>query len=815
MNEWIQDIINKKEIKILENNEILSKILELFVNEDIYNQKISSTALSYNQLLCLLISTRFVLNTISNNDKDGLFYKLVIEPEKTIDDYKHYFKNYLKSYDEFNKEKREINYLTYKLINYIILSHLYFSYLLGNIKEIDKVIETLSLKIDKVNEEKHEIIEQKLLDILVKEFDFIKDEILNLIGIKKIIIFINYLFEKVSYYIINIKCSKDNNEFKNCEIEINNYINDEVIFKFENCVEDYYSKIKDLNKTENESNTDENIYKDSFIDIFLENDQFYNNKNKLYNFKFSEYYTYTNFCTFDDFKNQYLYFEYLENENYHPMIDYIVQNNNFIELIDLIPKLNEFINDIYNRLSLKISKNDLDKEIENTNTLKDVNFDSFNDLLKKIIEKINYKEDITITKKSKISEILNIKDKENKIYKLYKGIIDEYNNFLKQTKIYEIYKDIMDSVVIQSSSENDYMIFKNNKKENNQNVTISAEDRLKDIIILCSSRDRIKNDKINVCDGGKIKYNYDLIENILEEEFLLGKKLFSETQKTFIFSNNVFNDDSNNLLLKLKEKFEQKEIETNIIQEISKAIERDYNSKEAIIDFYYSLQCIIIYLMRYEINNKYIKVKMSINDLIKIVEKANYKIGENFTQFMETFKDSIFINNLLSFYELVELKAFQYLTKEIKMKKIVIKDETKKEIETKLKDDKLLLNDEVLTNAFKKFILRYYLSDNSNNLLEYMTNSFADMFNKIDIWSNLIFKDERFNEEKDKIISINNEDNCIIKYYCNKLFNNNDDDKEVNPPDDDKIIQPVIKIDDARVGAFAENENPDDDEEPQ
>ena len=343
---------------------------------------------------------------MSNNNKDGLFYKLVIEPEKTIDDYQNYFKNYLKSFEEFNKEKREINYLTYKLINYIILSHLYFSNLLGNINEKDKVYEALSLDREK-----------ELLNLLVEEFDFIKDKILNLIGIKKIIIFMNYLFENVSYNINNIKCSEDNNEFKNCESEINNYINDEVIFKFENCVEDYYSKIKDLNKTENESNTDENIYKDSFIDIFLENDQFYNNKNKLYNFKFSEYYTYTNFCTFDDFKNQYLYFEYLENENYHPMIDYIVQNNNFIELIDLIPKLNEFINDIYNRLSLKISKNDLDKEIENINTLKDVNFDSFNDLLKKIIEKINYKEDITITKKSKISEILNIKDKDNKIYK--------------------------------------------------------------------------------------------------------------------------------------------------------------------------------------------------------------------------------------------------------------------------------------------------------------------------------------------------------------------------------------------------------------
>ena len=217
--------------------------------------------------------------------------------------------------------------------------------------------------------------------------------------------------------------------------------------------------------------------------------------------------------------------------------------------------------------------------------------------------------------------------------------------------------------------------------------------------------------------------------------------------------------------------------------------------------------------MTYEINNKYINEKMQISDLIKIIEKANYKISEIFTQFIETFKDSIFIKTLLFFYELVELKAFQYLTEEIKIQKILIKDETKKEIETKIKDEKLLLKDEILTNAFKKFILRYYLTDNNIDLLEYMTKFFADMFNKIDIWRNSIYNDNRFKEEKDKIISINNKDNCIIKYYCNKLFTNNDDSKKIVPPDDKKIIQPFPKKIDVVANAF--NENPDEEEDAQ
>jgi hypothetical protein len=464
------------------------------------------------------------------------------------------------------------------------------------------------------------------------------------------------------------------------------------------------------------------------------------------------------------------------------MIDYIVNNNNLIELINLIPKMNEFINDIYNRLSLKISEADLDKEIQNINILKDFKFDSFNNLLKEIKNKIDFKEDINITQKSKISEIVNIKD--NKINRLYNEIINKYNEFLKKTKIYEINKDRIETVIIQNSSENDYMIFKS--YDNNM---ILAEERLKEILILCSSRNRIKNEKINVYDGGKINYNYELIENMLEEEFILGKKIFSKTQKTFISSLKFWIDDSNNLLIELNQKFKQEEIEKDITQTISQKIDNDYNSEEKIIEFYYNLQYIIIYLMTYEKNNKYIDCKTSITDIIKIVEKENYRINEDFTSFVESFKDCLYINSLLAFYEMVELKAFQYLTREIKIDQIEIKKETKEKIENELKKDNLLLNDKILTNGFKKFILRYYLADNdNNNLIEYMTKYFEDLFNKIDIWGNIIINDYRLNKERENLISINNDDNCIIKYYCNKLITNNEEKNDkINPikePDD-------------------------------
>ncbi len=461
------------------------------------------------------------------------------------------------------------------------------------------------------------------------------------------------------------------------------------------------------------------------------------------------------------------------------MIDYILKNNKLIEIIGLIPKMNKFINDIYNKLSLKISKNNLDKEIGNN--LQGINLNSFNEVLKKIIEKLNLKEDINITEKSKYSDILNIKD--NKIYRIYKAIIDEYNTFLEKTEIYEDNKEIMEEVVIQSSSENEYMIFQSDNKEKKK---ISAKERLKEILILCSNRSRIKeDDKINIYDGGKIEYNYDLIENILEDEFILGRKKFSKEQKTFIFSDKMFKADSNNLLLELNEKYEQVEIQNEIIQTISQKIVSDYNSKNNIIDFYYNLQYIIIYLMTYEKNNKYILSKTSISDIIKIIRKANYTMSDNFTSFIDGFSDSLFVNTLFSIYEIIELKAFQYLTEEIKIEKMEIEKESKNKIIKYFEDnkDKLLLNDEKLSNGFKKFILRYYLADADNNIkiLDYITSHFEDIFNKIDIFGNKIINDERLKEEKKTIISINEKDNCIIKYYCNKLFHGGEEDNIIAP----------------------------------
>ena len=763
MNKWIEEKIN--EIHFLKENEILSKILLLFINEKDYMEKISSITLSYDEILCVLISARYVLNTISSNNREGLFYKLVVEPRKVIINYQKYFKHYFKDFDSFCKEKTEINYLTYKIINFVILSHVYFGLLIGNINNIKDILPNLGNIYDKYKQLPFE--SQNLLTLIFNEFKFIKDNILNLIGINKIIIFMNYIFQYVSNNIINIKCSTDDKYIKKVERIIDIDIFDIVISSFNMCIDDYYEKLEEFSKIENEDYKNQNTFKD----IFFENEKFFNNKDSNKNFPFISYLTPTNFSTFDNFQNQYLYFEFVEKKDC-PVIDCILNDNNLIEILDLIPKINNFINNIYSKLMLRISEDNLDKSINDIDLLQELEIDSFNNTLQTIINKLSDPQinKINLTKNIKISDIINIKG--NTIYKIYNSIIKEYNAFLSKIKIYIENEDKIDNVIIQNASENDYITFKGYDSRNNDKK-ISAKERLSEIIIIYSSRNRIQDDnKINVYDGRKITYDYNIIENILEEEFIFGKKKFSEVQKTFIFSNNVFSDERKDILIELNKKYEQNGIGKEDKNKIDEFF-LENNTKEVLLEFYYSLQYIIIYLMTYEKSNKYISSNTKIDYIVKIIKKGNYNMDDNFTNFINSY--SFTINNLLYLYEIVELKSFDHLTEEIG--KIINENDIKKsqQNENIILNDNSLLNNDELINGIKKYILRYCLGDNKNkdDIIKKLYNIFNEIFNKSDIWGKTIYNDNRFKDESNKLISINKEDNCIINYYYNNIFSFN------------------------------------------
>ena len=778
---WLQSKIEKNEFIILNNNEIIKNIF-IFISKKKTENELNYF-FNYNKLLCLLISARYVLTTLSFNNNNGLFYTLLTNPNIIISNFSKYFTYYLKDFNAYNKEQRDINYLTYKIINYIILSYLYFGYILG-ILNLDDINKLLSFEI-KEKEEKN--IPIRIFNLLFDEFNFIEKNILNLIGIKKNIIFMNSIFDDISSIIINIKCNNDEIYIKSEEQNLDNEINKR-ISHFNNYVEEYY-RLKDFNKGVEE---DLSIFNNI---IFEKKEYFIKRKENLNNIcPYMSYLTYTNFCIFDDFKNQFLYFN---NDNYNnfTLIKSILNNDNILDLINCIPQINLFINNVYNELVLKISKDDINKRIGDVLSEKIINeIDIFNKALDKIYNILEKKDFKKIDKESLISEVINIDN--NNINNIYNEIIKKYNQFLRSIKIFKDNKDEVSPIIIQNASENDYISFTINRRnfrkndniyyQNEQNNNkINIKNRLLELIQIYSKRNRINNNKINIYDGGKINYDYELIENKLEEEYILGKKIFENEQKLFIFSNEIFSGKRNNILIELSRNNPQVEINKEIMTKIEESI-----NKEDILKIYRNLQYIILnnYMNKYELNNR-------LNYIIKILEKSNYSLSNAFNNLLSKFDDILSLNNIIYLYEKIELKVFDEFSKDIKLninkKDKEIKKEEKEKIENILNNKEIIITKDIFINAAKKYILRYCIGDNinKNNILNNFKNG-NELFNRYDIWGEKLFKDEKFMDKSNKLKKINGEKNYLIKYILNDIFYQDENNKleyEENEEEDEEL----------------------------
>ena len=775
-----REIINK-EILLLKENDLLTKSLLLLINKETYKEKIMRSinigrVLSYNQLLCILISFRYTLNVINYNSKEGLFYNLIINPKNTFDKNKHILNIYL---NEINKEERDINYLTYKIIKYIIYSHICISNLLDNI--------TLENAYEIINHNPIKDEGNYLLVKLFEEFDFIQNELLNTLGIKNIIVFMNSFFDDILKVINSIKTNIELNEFKIIEQNMGEIIKMK-LSNYAQSVKDYYQTITKNEEYKKVVNNSKNL---KLYNILLDNNSLFEDKKINEEFPFISYFTYTNFCGLDDFKKQYLF----ENDNKsYPLLDAILKENKILKIIECVPKFNKIVNFFYNELSMKISEDDKNKNIRNVfpNTRK---FKDFNPDLKSILELFGEdKFDFELKDETLLTEVINLDTEDNKIFKIYNWIIKEYNNFFKSININKENKKYIKEMIIQNCSENDYITFKSNDNK-------SIKERLEEIIYLYSKRKRICEDqKINVYDGGKIIYNFELIEEMLEKEFILCKRKFSQKQKLFIFSNKIFSGKRNKLFIDLNNKYPQMEIkEVEMIQNI---IEHLNNNKYKMKEIYYNCLYVIIYLMDYLKNDKSIDGKTNIKDIIQIMKKENNQFVESFEELFENLK--LNINQIFYLYELIEEKVFNILTQNIKEElksdeKMKISEEKEKEIQNELNNNTLLKEDAII-KAIKKYFVRYYLGDNSDNKSISNNIKINDIFNKIDVWNKEIVEKNSFKEENKKLCDFNGTENCLLIYFYNIIFdiqnelNNNrissesDGGNNIDPDDKDEDL---------------------------
>ena len=772
--------INEEEIDCLKNKETLKKLflyLINFGNTKVYKE---FDVFTYDQLLSFLISARFVIKTIYSEDENNLFYNLLLNANNTINDNQDFFKKYyLKDFDVHITDKRKISCLTYKIINFVILSHIYFGYQLKLIKFDD--IESI-LELNKLEKKEDKNISDYLLEKIFNEFDFIKNTLLPLLGINNVIIFMNLLYKELYEKIIAIENNISEENIKKYEKELIDTTINNVIFNYKEEVINYnkYEDIINSNESDGnnitESDTKNNNTND-LIDIILERDKFYNDKifiKKKY--PLLPYFTNTNYCVLnDDFKNQYLYY-YNDSSNY-PFISSFLTGENIFDIIDYLPKLNEFSNKVYNKINMRYTK-----EETNSKTIKEIfknelngDINTYNDFIEK--NKDLFGENKIIDNNKKIFEIINIDG--SIINSVYKVIIKMYNEFLSGMKIGNN-KELIDKVIIQEARENDYnfnYILNDEKK-------ITIQEKLNELILLYSKRERKVNDNLNVYDGGKINYNFEIIENKLEDLFIFGKKLFLENPKVFIFAEEIFKPVEN-IIKTFENKYSPK------INNDSKGKIDDYlkniSDKDS-LNLFYEIYFILKYIcqenfdlkIREEDNN-------SLNHIIKYLELKSYSLPE-LKKVKDSLKEYLLLNNLLFFYETLEIKVFDSFTtifrKKINDDVVVIKDENIiNDIEKTLENNNIIKLERIV-KAMKKFILRNILYED-----EYLFK-LNHLINGKNVWDIdiAIFGTNEFKAESKKLNDLD-KDNNVIKYiYCdifNIKYKEIENNEEPDDPDED------------------------------
>ena len=320
----------------------------------------------------------------------------------------------------------------------------------------------------------------------------------------------------------------------------------------------------------------------------------------------------------------------------------------------------------------------------------------------------------------------------------------------------------------------------------NSNTKNLAFNRLLELIRIYSTRNRFKDGKLNVYGGDKIIYDFQSIEKILFNEFIFGRKLLINSQRVFIFSNEVFANERNDLINQIIKKFKINNDEIIISEmELKKDID-EMDDEKKIKGLYYDFQNILIYIYYFYIKdkNKEINEKITLKEICEKLEEYGYN------RFYNKLKSSeITINNFIYLYECLEEKIFYFfkeiLSKDIKLENL--QNEKNNELNEYFETNKnLLLTKDIISSAFIKYIMRYCFCnyEKDEEILKNLNSNI--IFNKEDIWGNKIFTNPKFKEEMNKLIDFNTTSSDNLEKYFLKLICYIEDEKEEEDEDEDK-----------------------------
>ena len=645
-------------------------------------------------------------------------------------------------YSRDDKKIRNISKISYRLLNYILYSHLFFAKIFTNQERFDRYKPT----------------DISWGEFIYKNYKLLKNE-LEKKGVNSMKIFMNYIFKDLFEKLHEKKSIDEFKELINFEYDLEDLIQDKI--------EKSLEEIKKYNKIIEINSNDKN---DS---INLLNEKYDKNNYKREEYPYYEYFYYSDYLDENSLIDNISKIK----ENYPMLNKYLEYNMKKIDIADKysLNKFNLFnkvLNMITERYSYKITKEYAEKtplketEIYNNAELSkliDKFIKFYNDL--KITD--NNGNEMRLTNKNKLEDF--VIDDNNEIGKSYKNI---YTKFI--TKQNNEIKDLLDIKI----NEGIFNTISRNKIysqqiKNDEIFILNTSEKFSfiDIIYNCSYR------KIIDSPDKKIYNSFEIILSLIEDNMtkllLKNKKLvYEDLIIGFNYNNTIFEYKSGDLITTFNISYKTKDISLEDKDIINKFIKNNKGNLEK----YKSIINDFISLFEFLNNNKKDKQDKGKAIIYDIITKNLINISNEFSSIFAE-KKKITVNKLFELFNYYIQSIFEDVKDEINnfQEKIDIESDEEKQIIKEryiillneyFKEKKSLISKEDLKNAIRIFItLVLFREKDKENKIRLNRKNIFDYLKSPDLWNNKLYQEELFKENLDDLKSFDIPINRILFLY--------------------------------------------------
>jgi len=627
---------------------------------------------------------------------------------------------------------RSLSQISYRILNYILYSHLLFYKIYNETKSFDIYLPK----------------KMSWIQVISECWRMIKYE-LNKLGINSIDLFMNYIFPDLFSALNKHKSINEYNELdefeKTLDILIQNKIN--------SFIKNYKSLSKSINS------------QFSFQDFLEEKYEDYDNNE----------YPFYNYFYYSDYINEaYLFNQIKSKKDKYPVLFKVLENNannsNINQYsLDHLPNYNKVLNlfnETYfysikrekaNNLQLKDLKDD-EIYLNNRNEIK-----TFMNFYNNLKLKDSKNQDMKLSDQSLLADFFI--DDNNEFGKSYKKI---YNEFIKEqnaeiTNLLDIKieqdvfeRDCKDKINIQSANSNEVFI------------TTFSEKFSFDEVIFNSSYRKIALDR-NYTSYNQFEVDLNLIEDDMTVKLLKNKKLFNDSIINFVYSNEKLEFENKNIITEFNQLYNIEKLNFKNKLILYKFYQ---DNKEKNQDFFLTIlndfnQLIIILNNNKKLlNEKNINKAINLKDdsrISEVLEKST-KVSE---EFKKLFKDneSLIINKTTYLFEYYRDIIFPRIKNELKAFQINLETEQEEKINNYFKKQ-TIINEKIFKAAIRAFIVLYlnFEKDKENNIKQ-NENNIINYLNIIDIWDITTYSKENFKEELNNLKQLKIKMNQIISLY--------------------------------------------------